>query len=636
MELRRDPFSGFSGFISGYEEKIWLGSEAGQAAANPATATRTLHLDFETRSTVDLPKVGAWVYAGHPDTEVLVCCYAVDGGLVKRWTPGDPTPPEIIEAATNPDWLVYAHNAQFERYIWQHVVGPQYGWPSIPLAQWRCSQARVLALALPGRLETAATALGLKHQKDVTGHKLMRRMSKPRKARKGEDPSKVYYLEDPSSLTRLYYYCAGDVSAERELVEKTPPLVPQEQELWGLCAKINDRGFYTDGELIEGALKIVRETPIKINAELQAVTSGAVPSFRKDNKLKPWLAARGCELQNLQKETVAAALGRDDLSPEVRRVLELRQAGSHAASHKMVLLSQNRGADGRVRGAFRFHGASTGRWTSHGVQVQNLKRPQTKDLDALVADVISGEECSLSEIGDLARAIICAAPGHRLIAADFSGVESRLTAWVSGQKDKVEAWARFDCTQNPHDEPYYLNGVAMQFSGDFKQVRSGGKTSDLAFGYMGGVGAWRKLSRNDGLSDVEVKAKQRLWRERHPEIFKMWYALDRAAKAATNEHGVVFAANDKVSFEHDGKFLWMHLPSGRRLAYPDAHLKETDREKVVVFKDNARGGWVDCRGGDGAYGGTWIENLVQAVARDGDTSRSAQLAGMHTEPAPAS
>jgi DNA polymerase bacteriophage-type len=147
-------------------------------------------------------------------------------------------------------------------------------------------------------------------------------------------------------------------------------------------------------------------------------------------------------------------------------------------------------------------------------------------------------------------------------------------------------------------------------------VRGSGKTCDLAFGYMGGIGAWKKLSPDDGLSDAEIKKRQIRWRELHPEIVDTWYALDRAAKAATNEHGKVFAVNNRVAFEHDGKFLWMQLPSGRKLAYPDAQLKDRDGEKVVVFKDNARGSWIDCRNCDGAYGGTWIENLVQATARD--------------------
>jgi DNA polymerase len=217
----------------------------------------------------------------------------------------------------------------------------------------------------------------------------------------------------------------------------------------------------------------------------------------------------------------------------------------------------------------------------------------------VIQSVLAGRTVPLPALGQIGRAIICAAPGHRLIAADFSGVESRLTAWVSGQQSKIDEWANYDRTQRAEDEPYYLNGLRMEAA----NKRGDGKVSDLAFGYMGSVGAWRKLSPNDPRSDDEIKKLQQLWRRLHPETVKFWYALDRAAKGATASPGEVRTVNNKVAFEHDGAFLWMTLPSGRRLAYPQAYLKDTDREMVVVFKDNASGGWKDCRGGAGAYGG---------------------------------
>ena len=172
------------------------------------------------------------------------------------------------------------------------------------------------------------------------------------------------------------------------LSKRHPPLDPQEQELWELCAKINDRGFYTDGALLDGAAKNIEETRTNISAEISDLTGGTISTISKDKKLRAWLAEHGCELPNMQKKTIAAALERADLSPPAKRALELRQSGSHAAIHKIASINRHRGADGRIRGAFRFHGASTGRWTAHGTQVHNLKRPQTKDLDALVDKII--------------------------------------------------------------------------------------------------------------------------------------------------------------------------------------------------------------------------------------------------------
>jgi DNA polymerase bacteriophage-type len=295
-------------------------------------------------------------------------------------------------------------------------------------------------------------------------------------------------------------------------------------------------------------------------------------------------------------------------------VLELRQAGAHAAAKKLTRIIQGRSEDGRVRGALRYHGAATGRWSSLGVQVHNLKRPETKNLAAAIEAVSNAEPQPLSVVGDVSRAVICAAPGHRLIAADFSGVESRLTAWISGQQSKLDAWTTFDRTKDPKDEPYYVVGLQMGVAED--QARTIGKTADLAFGYMGGISAWRALAPSDTSSDDEIKLKQRQWRELHSDTFKCWYALDRSAKAAIASPGTEVCVNERLSFCFANKFLWMQLPSGRRLAYPNAFLKKTDREDVVVFHDNSAGGWRECRGGAGAYGGTWIENAVQAVARD--------------------
>jgi DNA polymerase len=517
--------------------------------------------------------------------------------------------------------VVSAFNDAFESAIERHLMGPRYGWPVIPSERHRCTRAQVLAAALPGKLETAADALKLTNRKADSS--VMHRLSKPRKPRKGEDlfGNNLLWNDDPASLAELGRYCQQDVTVEREMSQMAPQLAPAEQTIWLLDRLINERGFHTDGQLLAAALKILERIVTADKAELRSLTGGAVSSAHANAKLQAWLRANGLDILNLQRVSVESALARNDISRAVRRVLELRHTGNRASTKKLMPFERWRSAaDGRVRGAFHYHGAATGRWASRGIQVHNLKRIEIKNLDEVIQSVLAGRTVPLPALGQIGRAIICAAPGHRLIAADFSGVESRLTAWVSGQQSKIDEWADYDRTQRAEDEPYYLNGLRMEAA----NKRGDGKTSDLAFGYMGGVGAWRKLSPNDPRADEEIKKLQQLWRGLHPETVKFWYALDRAAKGATATPGEVHAINNKVSFEHDGKFLWMFLPSGRRLAYPDAYLKDAEKmvrgemvcEKVVVFKDNASGAWRDCRSGAGAYGGIWIENLVQAVARD--------------------
>ena len=211
----------------------------------------------------------------------------------------------------------------------------------------------------------------------------------------------------------------------------------------------------------------------------------------------------------------------------------------------------------------------------------------------------------MSVVGDIARALICAAPGHRLIAADLSGIESRVIAWMSGQKSKLDMWARFDQTGDPKDEPYYLIGQMMGVPEE--KARTTGKIADLAFGYQGGIGAWRKLAPDDPASDEQIKELQRRWHDAHPQTKEFWRAINtKAIMAVRFPHRRVGFQRPEwrhLSFEPNDSFLFMHLPSGRKLAYPFPSLR-TDTERgnaSVVFMDTSLRGWTECRNGLGAY-----------------------------------
>jgi DNA polymerase len=349
-----------------------------------------LYRDYEARSTVELGDVGAHIYAAHASTDVWCCAYAVDGGEVQLWTPSMPVPPEFIEAARNPDWVVSAFNDQFERLIEQHIMGPRYGWPLVPIERHRCTQAAAMALALPMSLSALVNALGLEHKKDEAGHRLMLQMSRPRKPRKGENPGGIYWADGPEKIERLYAYCRRDVEAERAAHKRIGFLPAAEQKVWELDAAINDRGVYLDGELLDGALRIAGKAEIEIERKIAKITGGAVTTINEVARLIAWLRERGCELANVQKKTLQAALTSETLAPEARRAIELRLAGAQAAARKLATMRNWRGADGRARGALKYHGASTGRWASWGIQVHNLKRPTTQDLGAAIAAASNG------------------------------------------------------------------------------------------------------------------------------------------------------------------------------------------------------------------------------------------------------
>jgi DNA polymerase bacteriophage-type len=310
-------------------------------------------------------------------------------------------------------------------------------------------------------------------------------------------------------------------------------------------------------------------------------------------------------------------------------VLKLRLGGAQAAVKKINALLARAGDDDRVRGAFRYHGAATGRWAGEGFQPQNLKRPVVDDLAAAIDAVASGNyqhvkklyPRPLAIVGDCSRSMITAAPGCVLIGADFSSIESRVLAWIAGEDWKLDAYRRFDATRDPRDEPYCETAckIFRVPSGSYtkdSQERGVGKTCDLAFGYQGGLNAWRKFEPVK-FTDAEVETFKTEWRTAHPKIKQFWFDIDRAAVLAVRELGQVVHCG-RIDLRCNGAFLRLKLPSGRKIFYPQPRLvtEGGSNRHRVVFADNAAGQFKDCRNGQGAYAGTWTENVVSGIARD--------------------
>jgi DNA polymerase len=586
-----------------------------------------LHRDYETRGALVLKSVGTHRYAADSSTEILCCAYAVDHEPVQLWIPGDPVPSEFVEAANNPGWIVAAHGDHFESAIERHIMAPHWGWPGIPLERHHCTMTMAAVVGLPARLSGAADALELADRKDAAGERLMHQMSKPRRVRQGEDSKQIHWFDDDERLQRLYDYCRQDVEVERALFNRLPPLSEAEHVLWQLSCRINERGFFVDRQFAEAARRIAQAAAPEIDAELGEITSGAVTGINQVARLLAWLQQQGCNAQNLGHKAIERQLENGGLPPAVRRVLELRLGGAQSAVKKIDGLLERAGPDNRVRGAFRHHGASTGRWAGEGAQPKNLKRPIVADLDAAIAAVATGDyehvrsryPRPLAVIGDCSRAMICSAPGHTLIGADFSSIESRVLAWIAGEEWKLDSYRRYDATRDARDEPYCETAckIFRVPSGTYtkeSRERSVGKTCDLAFGYMGGLNAWRKFEP-ERFSDAEVEAFKKEWRAAHPTIRQFWYDIDRAAWTAVRERGQAIRCG-RVAFKCVGAFLLLKLPSGRKLAYPQPRIIGDEHQQHVVFSDNGAGQFKDCRHGNGAYGGLWTENVVSGIARD--------------------
>jgi DNA polymerase len=594
----------------------------------PATLTdwrdgrpHVLHRDFETRGVLDLAIVGAHKYAADPRTEIRIVGYAVDDGPVELWLPGDRVPPAWFEAAYNSNWVVSAHNDAFESAIERRILA-RFGFPPIPLERHRCTQAAALALALPADLGLLAKVLRLKHQKDHVGERVMLQMSRPRRPRKGEDPAGLYYHDDPEKFGRLCAYNRVDVEVERELHSVLPPLA--EPELWYLDQCVNERGIFFDRALVEAALQVMQAARPEIDAELAQVTGGAVTAATQVARLVGWLRRQGCEAESLDKLTVRRLLA-GELTPPVRRVFELRVMGGQAAARKLGTLLKCLDADDRARGLYRFHAASTGRWSGARFQPQNLRRPQIDDVDAAVAVVATGDYAAvraqypdpLATVGDILRATICAPPGKVLVGADFSGIEARVLAWLAGEQRKLETFRRFDASAVVQADPYVIVASWIFRTGPeaiTAEQRHVGKCCELAFGYQGGLGAFRRIAPDATFTDNEIEQFKLAWRAAHPAIEKFWRTIDRITIDAVRRPNDPLRYGP-IAIESNGAFLWLTLPSGRELAYPQPRLvedREFGRRFSIAYQDNAAGQWR----GERLYGGKTTENIVSAIARD--------------------
>jgi DNA polymerase len=626
----------------------------------------TLHIDFETRSAVDLKKTGVHVYAEDETTDVWCAAYAVDDGDIKLWHP-DLDDRDIRHAISNTRSKV-AHNAAFERTVWRSILTPRYGWPKID-DEWRCTMAQALAMSLPGSLENAAAAVGITAGKDMDGHRLMMRMARPRS--RNADGSFVWW-DVPERKARLYEYCINDVKVERLLDERLRRLPPSEQSLWILDQKINDRGVYVDLPFCEAARKLVDDTMRRLNSEMLEVTDRAVKGVTRVAELTAFVSKRyGDEaIKSIAKGELTELLARGDLPPEVRRALEIRQEGGKASVAKIDALVLGRSErTGRARGLVQYHAASTGRWGGRRFQPQNLKRPDEEtNIDEAIADILAGRTSRtiewlhgppLSVVGDCIRGMVRAAPGNKFYVADFVSIEGVVLPWLAGEEWKLDAFRDYRAGKAPD---LYIQGYCKTFRVplfDKKDPRRQiGKVMELASGFGGGHGAYLKMGatgkkledltkivmentpksvwaeasekyetgRKQGLPEdqwVALRVVIDAWRAAHPRIKQLWYDLEDAAISAVRKPGEVFmvGGGDRpaLAFKKQGSFLWLRLPSGRLLCYPYPRVETKTTpwgaEKQVLITKGVNSFTRKFVDGN-PYGGLLAENATQAVARD--------------------
>lgn len=626
-----------------------------------------LHLDFETRSTVDLKKTGAYPYALHPETDAWCAAYAFGDEPVALWVLGEPVPERIADNVR--DLEIEAWNASFERVLWWLLCTPRYGWPRPEREQFYCVAAAAAAMSLPRKLEDAARVLGLAEQKDDAGHRLMMKMTRPRKPTK-TDP-RVWW-DSAEEQARLHSYCMQDVRTERAVGAKLRRLSASEIEVYRLDQAMNDRGVRLDLPLVRAAQRIVDTGTARANEEVQRITSGGVSSITKVADMTRWLQEAGASLDNIRKDTLRDLLAGSDVEGDVRRVLELRSEGAKSSTAKLVSMLNVACDDSRARGLLLYHGAGTGRWSGRLIQVQNLprgehykdgrptkiKEPQ-RFIPAVLAgdyDAIDAEEPALVVVSALLRSMLRSAPGHVLMAGDYAQIEARVLAWIAEQNDLVEGFASGGKIYEEMASLIYGRSIEEIISlGKDCVERQIGKNTILGAGFqMGDETFGRQVQVQTGIVlDEETRKRAiQVYRERYSSIRKFWGRINAAACAAVYQPGSTThcGLRGSIRFTYRGQFLWCVLPSGRPLAYAlpqvddravpwyacgvcqrnltkeeqkkgvcsgcGTPMDETRREKRPSLSymgvNSVTRQWRRSH----AYGGLLTENVVQAMARD--------------------
>ena len=605
-----------------------------------------LFLDLETRSTVDLRKTGAYVYASDPSTSVTVARLAIGMEEPWEWRPGRELLPKYREHLEDPTKEVVAHNAQFERLLIEGVLHPRHGWPLVAIDRWICTMARVRAQALPASLDGAGMALGLPIKKDGDGYRLMLQMCKPRRTSDGS----LAWWEDEDRMTRLSDYCSTDVKVERQIYRSTAALPQPELDVWDLTETMNDRGVRFDHSFVQAARIVAEETQALLNNDMRLLTVGVVRKTSEIGLLKAWLMKRGVDLapppdlarEGELLEELEEVDEEEEKIPDLRRrdiqrliadprvglleksVLRCRLEAGKISVKKLYAIHERSNADGRVRGLLGYHGASTGRYISQGLQVQNFPRDVVSDWDghralldhgAAMVDALTGPP--LDVISKMLRGAIIPADGHEIAAGDFASVEAVGVAWLSGQNDLVEAFRQ---KRKVYEEMgarvYGIDPATIKKDSTARHV---GKTLILGCGYQMG---WYKFRETviaqvgTILTPEEAERAVGVYRETYARVPGLWTDMSLAAIDAVRHPGQATAvAGGRIRFRMDRKWLRMRLPSGRYIWYSQP-LIETGRfgndcvSYMTVNSLNKK--WERQQ----TYGGRLTENAVQGLCRD--------------------
>nr|WP_144364488.1 DNA polymerase [Lacrimispora amygdalina] len=577
---------------------------------------RILEMDVETYSDVDLIKCGVYAYADSSAFEVLLFAYSFDGEETQiiDLAQGEMIPAEVKSAIFDDSVTKTAFNANFERTCLSKYFGTQLSPDS-----WHCSAVQAAMLALPRSLEDVGAVLGLDKQKMKEGKELIRYFCvpcKPTKANGGRTRNLPHHAPEKWELFKTY--CKRDVDVEKAIRQKLRhfPIPESEMEMYRLDQEINDRGVLVDLALVHQAISCE-----SLHKEIVTKRAYELTGLENPNsvaQLKSWLTGRGMEIDSLSKKTVADLIKEAD--GEVEELLKLRLLMAKTSVKKYEAMERSVCKDGRVHGLLQFYGANrTGRWAGRLVQVQNLPQNHIVDLELARNLVKQGrfEDVELfydstpNVLSELIRTAFIPKEGCRFLVADFSAIEARVLAWLSGEQWRLDVFAS-------HGKIYEASASAM-FHVPIEEITKGsplrqkGKISELALGYGGSVGALTSMGALDmGLTEEELSPLVSTWRNANPHITQFWWDVDAAAIKTMTEKRETRVG--RITFFYRSGILFAMLPSGRKLAYvkPRMAVNKFGRNGLTYEGIGESGKW----GRIETYGPKLVENIVQGTARD--------------------
>ena len=589
-------------------------------------------IDIETKSNKDISKCGVYAYTDTPYFDILLFAYSIDGQSVQvvDTANGEEIPENVLAALADESVVKRAFNCNFERVCLSKYLRenyPQY-FQSYSIAEdtvgdflnpesWHCSMIHARTLGLPSSLAEVGKVLGIEQQKMTEGKALIKFFCVPYDTVDGV-PQFHNPKDHPDKWEIFKTYNKRDVEAELEIDRKLSRF-PVPDFLWKefyLDQEINDRGILVDMQLADKAISLDEEAKEELTAEMKRLTGVENPN--SVYQLLDWLETQDYKSDSLGKAQVQELI--KTAKEPVKSVLQMRLQLSKSSVKKYQAMKIAKCEDNRVRGMFSFYGASrTGRFCSKIIQIQNLPQNHIPDLMEARELVKCGsfEDVQMlyddvpDTLSQLIRTAFIPRQGMKFIIADFSAIEARVIAWLADEEWRMKAFANGEDIYCASASKMF--GVPVVKHGENGHLRQKGKVAELACGYGGSVGAMKAMGADAlGLSDTELKQIVTDWREASPHITELWWAVDRAVKKAIKEK--TSTETHRLKFSYESGFLFIELPSGRRLAYAKPRIGENQfgGESVTYMGINAQKKWDRLE----TFGGKLTENICQSIARD--------------------